>query len=168
MAMVPFASCSQRHQADLFPGARQLSFVKYKIDSELYRRIYQRTLATANEKDNHNTHTGIIKNPKNDASKEYMEAKYIYAGAAVDVELPEEMVAWNDDVVVKVTYRMPFHIPGTARMLGGRRTFTTFFTGGGFYRDIESTVVMPSEAAKTPDGTIGIPYQPSLVVETLN
>jgi len=168
MAMVPYASCSKRHQSGLFPGAKAISYVKYKADSLLYRRIYERTLETANEKDSHRTHTGIIKNPKGGASKEYMEAKYIYAGAAVSVDLPEEIVAWNDDMAVKVTYRMPFHIPGTARMLGGQRTFYSWWTSGPFYRDIESTVVLPSEAAKTADGTIGIPYQPSLVVEALN
>jgi hypothetical protein len=39
---------------------------------------------------------------------------------------------------------------------------------GPFFRDIETTIKMPSEAAKTEDGKIGIPYQPSLILEALN
>ena len=161
MAMVPFASCNRRHRRDLYPAST--APIKYAADSFLYRRVYERTLATANEKDKHNTH-GIIKNPRNDASKEYMQAKYFYAGSAVKVTLPESKVKWNDDVKVKVTYRMPFHIPGTARMLGG----SSSGFGNSFYRDLESTVIMPSEAAKTPDGQIGIPYSPSILVEAIN
>ena len=185
MAMVPFASSFEQHRTNLYPtfpidvgavfgdgdgimpstAANLLTYV----DREAYLRMYRRTLANANkEEQGAGTFTSdIILNRKQGSTDQYIKNKYLYAAAATRVYTPEDMVKWNGDLEVKVKYRMPFLIPGTARFLGGTRyaLYEWFGLGGTFYRDIESTAKMPAEAAKTDDGKVGIPYQPSLFVE---
>ena len=175
MAMTPFASSNPNHRSKLFPlypvavgdgGDTELGQLDLPVtlanllayvDRELYVNIYHRLLEEANAQDSVDAH-GIIQNQQRSAKKSYITNKYSYAAAATTISMPRDIVAWNEDMEVKVKYRMAFQIPGTARLLGG----TYSLWGQMYYRDIETTVTLPSEAAETDDGTIGIPYNPSL------
>lgn len=186
MAMVPFASSNPRHLKDMYPAfpfsigsdgvggnfvfsAAALGIL-VEIDAPMYSSMYQRLLATANEKDTGPV-SGVIYDRKAGAKDSYIKNKFQFAVASTRVSCSsgDKLAKWNEDVAVKVRYRMPFLIPGTARLLGGKSMRPWWFFGPQtFYRDIETTVTMPSEAAKTPDGKIGIPYQPSTILELLN
>ena len=72
------------------------------------------------------------------------------------------MVRWNEDVEVKIAYQVPFIVPATGKILGGTKQ------GNTYYRELKVTTKMPSEAANTINGKIGIPYQPSLLMEAVN
>jgi hypothetical protein len=176
MAMVPFASSNYSQRQQLFPlyplvagdgdevdlGAIDLpitlaNLLAY-VDRELYLWMYQNRLATANANDSVPAHP-VINNPTAAAKDDYVRNKYAYAAAATKITIPEGVPAWNTDVPVKVRYRMAFHIPGTARILGGSYSWITQM----YYRDIETTVTLPSEAAESSDGKVGIPYDPSLL-----
>ncbi len=182
MAMVPFASSNPRHLESMYPGFPSLngstdgslvfpsSVVQmvFKIDEPQYWKMYYRLLSDANKLDKGPVHK-IIQNRLLGAKRAYVKNKYKFAAASTRVTLPEQLVPWNQDVTVKVRYRMPFHVPGTARILGGKSMRSGWFFGPTtFYRDIETTVTLPSEAAKTANGKIGIPYQPSLILELVN
>ena len=173
MAMVPYANSSTLDRKSLFPfypasfenkflGGIDLpaSFANLvtNIDRIFYKGACKRLLADANEKDTA-TVSPVIRNRTASTRDSYIDRKYSYAAAATWVDYPEEVVPWNEDLSVTVTYRMAFHIPGTARILRGSRSFWS----KRFYRDIKSTVTLPSEAAETPSGQIGIPYDPSLL-----
>ncbi len=179
MAMVPFASSNPQHLKNMYPGFPSLNGstvgtsvfpsrvveMLTKIDEPQYSKVYYRLLSDANKHDTGPVHK-IIQNRLLGAKRAYVRNKYKFAAASTRVTLPEQLVPWNQDVTVKVRYRMPFHVPGTARILGGKSMRTGWFFGPTtFYRDIETTVTLPSEAAKTPHGKIGIPYQPSLILE---
>ncbi len=183
MAMVPFASSNPRHLKDMYPtfpvligndGGSSVPTslavgLLTNIDRPLYSKMYNRLLSDANQHDTGPVHK-VIKDKKMGASDAYIENKYKFAVAATRVTMPKDKLAkWNVDVTVKIRYRMPFHVPGTARILGGQSMKPWWFFGPTtFYRDIETSVTMPSEAAKTPNGKIGIPYQPSLILELVN
>lgn len=179
MAMVPFASSNPQHLKNMYPGFPSLNGptvgsavfpskiveMLTGIDEPQYSKVYYRMLSDANKQDTAPVHK-IIQNRLLGAKRAYVKNKYKFAAASTRVTLPEQLVPWNQDVTVKVRYRMPFHVPGTARILGGKRMRTGWFFGPTtFYRDIVTTVTLPSEAAKTPNGKIGIPYQPSLILE---
>ena len=182
MAMVPFASSNPRHLTSMYPGFPSLNGptvgsavfpsrvveMLTRIDEPQYSKVYYRMLSDANKQDTAPVHK-IIQNRLLGAKRAYVKNKYKFAAASTKVTLPEQLVPWNEDVTVKVRYRMPFHVPGTARILGGKSMRTGGFFGlTTFYRDIETTVTLPSEAAKTPNGKTGIPYQPSLILELVN
>jgi hypothetical protein len=186
MAMVPFASSNPRHLEDMYPTfpavlgsdgvGGNFVFSQFalglliNVDQPLYYQMYARLLADANQHDTGTVHK-VIADKKQGAHSTYIRNKFNFAVASTRVSCADadKMIAWNKDVAVKVRYRMPFHVPGTARILGGKSMKPWWFFGPTtYYRDIESTVTMPSEAAKTPDGKLGIPYQPSLVLEFLN
>jgi hypothetical protein len=186
MAMVPFASSNPRHLRDMYPSfpvaigsdgvGGNFVFSTFalgllvNVDQPLYAKMYRRLLAVANQHDRGPVHQ-VIKKKKQGASDDYILNKFKFAVASTRVQCSnaDQLIKWNQDVQIKIRYRMPFHVPGTARMLGGKSMKPWWFFGPTtFYRDIESTVTMPSEAAKTPDGKIGIPYQPSLVMELSN
>ena len=185
-AMVPFASSFKKHQTDIAPSLVTLhsasdlaaigqSTVVAIADREVYLKMYRNILSNANAESAGTETSDIITNRTQGSSDQYIRDKYIYANLATAVEVPEAMVKWNGDMAVKVTYRMPFMIPGTANILRAER-FPPYVSVWGKwfglkgvpYRDIETTVIMPAEAAKTDDGTVGIPYQPSLFVDLLN
>ena len=171
MAMAPFANSNVNQRESLFPLfplalgdgesvemgaldlpetlANALSFA----DREAYVQAYSRLVADAHSKDESTTHP-IIDRADRIASGNYIRSKYSYAAAATRVTTPEEIAKWNEDVEIKVRYRMAFHLPVTARVFGGESRFWS----SQLFRDIETTIVMPSEAADTDDGTIGIPY----------
>ena len=192
-AMVPFASSFKNHRDEAMEMGMLLSHHGLGLadldtflstfatggvalaDREAYLLMYRNILANANAQAEGTTTSDIIKNPEQGSSDAYIRNKYMYAAMATRVDLPDEQVEWNEDMEVKVTYRMPFMIPGTSRILAADR----FPPGANFlekwfgikgvpYRDIESTVIMPAEPAKTEDGKVGIPYQPSLFVDLLN
>lgn len=186
LAMVPFASSNPRHLKDMYPtfpvviGSDGVggNFVfstfamglLINIDRPFYTQMYNRLLEEANKNDTGIVHK-VIKNKKQGASDEYIENKFKFAVASTRVQCSahDKLAKWNEDVTVTIRYRMPFHVPGTARILGGKSMKPWWFFGPTtYYRDIESNVTLPSEAAKTPNGKIGIPYQPSLVLEYLN
>ncbi len=183
MAMVPFASSNPRHLKDMYPtfpvligndGGSSVPTslavgLLTNIDRPLYSKMYNRLLSDANQHDTGPVHK-VIKDKKMGVSDAYIENKYKFAVAATRVTMPKDKLAkWNEDVTVKIRYRMPFHVPGTARILGGQSMKPWWFFGPTtFFRDIETSVTMPSEAAKTPNGKIGIPYQPSLILELVN
>lgn len=50
----------------------------------------------------------------------YMMAKYRYAEKATRTEMRTTSSEWDADVIVTVTYEMPFHVPGVGRILGHR------------------------------------------------
>jgi hypothetical protein len=186
MAMVPFSSSNPRHLENMYPtfpvviGSDGVggNFVfstfalglLINVDQPLYFSMYQRLLADANQHDTGPIHK-VIADKKQGAHATYIKNKFRFAVASTRVSCTnaDQLIEWNKDVAIKVRYRMPFHVPGTARILGGQSMKPWWFLGPTtFFRDIESTVTMPSEAAKTPDGKIGIPYQPSLILEFLN
>ncbi len=123
------------------------------IDRIAYVAMYKQLNETAHQLDT-TTKSSIIKNSQSRVQDSYIEHKYDYAAAATRIYIPDETVAWNDDLEVKIKYRMTFHIPGTARIFMGKKPDWSKH----FYRDIETTVVIPSEAAESEDGKIGIPY----------
>lgn len=198
-AMVPFASSFEKHQGltlafppkmELLSLAAHHGFSLADLDTflstfatgglavadrEAYLVMYRNILENANAEAKGTETSDIIESPHQGSSDTYIRNKYIYAALATKVELPGELVEWNGDVEVKVSYRMPFMIPGTSRILAANRFppvpgFLERWLGirGVPYRDIETTVIMPAEAAKTEDGKVGIPYQPSLFVDLLN
>jgi hypothetical protein len=186
LAMVPFASSNPRHLNDMYPafplvlGSDGVSgnFVfstfamglLINVDRPFYTQMYNRLLEEANKNDTGIVHK-VIKNKKQGASDAYIENKFKFAVASTRVQCSahDKLAKWNEDVTVTIRYRMPFQVPGTARILGGKSMKPWWFFGPTtYYRDIESNVTLPSEAAKTPNGKIGIPYQPSLVLEYLN
>ena len=161
IAMVPFASASQDHLKNLAEDNSGSLGNTIKIDSLLYARMYERFLKSANKNDKHQTH-GIITDKKAGVKKDYIKRKFEYAAAAMKVETPDDMVRWNEDVEVKITYQVPFIVPATGKILGGTKQ------GNTYYRELKVTTKMPSEAANTVNGKIGIPYQPSLLMEAVN
>ena len=178
MAMAPFANSSQRDFDKLFPlfpgqfgdifSGEILDIdstavnLLVNVDQYVYASAYSRMLTEANSRDSASTHE-IIKAPKGGVNAGYIRRKYLYAAAATWVEFPDEIVAWNDDLKVTVKYRMAFHIPATAKVFGGSvPLFNRFFNSNVNTRDIESSVTIASEAAETPEKTVGIPYDPSL------
>lgn len=186
MAMVPFASSNPRHLEDMYPTFPAVigsdgvggNFVfstfalglLINVDQPLYSQMYERLLADANQHDSGTVHK-VIADRHQGAHSTYIRNKFRFAVASTRVNCTEadKLIEWNKDVAIRVRYRMPFHVPGTARILGGQSMKPWWFVGPTtYFRDIESTVTMPSEAAKTPDGKIGIPYQPSLILELVN
>lgn len=171
MAMTPFANSNSGQRKRLFPmyptslndnlsmekGAinlpESLANLLSVADRNAYAAVYDRLIATANKKDTGYVHA-IIKQPKLKARASYLRRKYAYAAAATRVTTPNSLVAWNQPVEIRLRYRMGFHIPGTALFFRGKQPNWTTER----YRDIETTVVLPSEAAETPNGKIGIPY----------
>jgi hypothetical protein len=130
------------------------------VDEEAYVRVYLRLNEDAVDKENSSgiLISPIIKNRRSRVNTNYIRNKYKYAAAATRVTIPDDDVGWNEDLTVTVKYRMAFHIPGTSRLLGGKRPFWMKMTGGNtFCRDIESSVTIPSEAAKA-EG-VGIPHK---------
>lgn len=192
-AMVPFASSFEKHREFGWPMATLLAHHGLDLadtdtflstfatggvaiaDREAYLLMYQNILANANAQAKGTYTSDLISDPDAGSTDQYIRNKYMYAAMATKVELPEDMAKWNEDVEVKVSYRMPFMIPGTSKILAAKR-FPPYVSWYGKwfgikgvpYRDIETTVVMPAEAAKTEDGKVGIPYQPSLFVDLLN
>jgi len=182
MAMVPFASSYPQHLDELFPafplvagrgdnfGPASATGALVYIDRWFYEKAYRRILDDSIS-ENQGFVSDFIREPDAAAAQNYIYNKYKYAAAATAVSTPDDMVPWNGDVEIKVTYRMPFHIAATAPILAGRQWWAYRFFGIGgdsYYRDIETSIVLPSEAGKTEDGKIGIPYQPSLLLEALN
>jgi hypothetical protein len=173
MAMVPFANSYKIAREDLFPlypisvdvssleaikkGAIDLpetfaNLLAY-VDRELYAEVYGRLNEDAHSLEEVET-SEIIQNQQSQVSDDYIRNKYAFAAAATKVTFSTDRVAWNEDLTVTVRYRMAFHVPGTARIFGGESSFWA----DNLYRDIETTVTIPSEAAQTDDGTIGIPH----------
>lgn len=186
LAMVPFASSNPRHLRNMYPtfpvilgsdGVRDDAVVStlmlgllINVDQPLYMAMYRRLLAEANRHDRGIVHQ-VIEDKKQAVNENYIKNKFKFAVASTRVKFAnaDRLIKWNQDVEITVRYRMPFHVPGTARFLGGKSMRPWWLFGPStFYRDIESTIKLPSEAAKTPDGKIGIPYQPSLVMELFN
>ncbi len=180
MAMTPFANSYVNAREDLFPlypivlkenitqediekGAivdlpDTLANLLTYVDRELYISQYKRLNEDAHDNDSSYTHQ-IIKNRQSQVSADYIRNKYAFAAAATRVSFPEEPVEWNEDLKVTVKYRMAFHIPGTAKIFNGKRPLWTYLTGDKvYYRDIESSVTLPSEAAQTENGRVGIPH----------
>ncbi len=188
MAMVPFANSYEDPRKKLFPwfpinladvdpsdlasvrefiekGATNIDIgatfanILVTADKQFYRTLYGELNSDAHSqslKDKKLKTSGIIQNKKSKVRDSYIDNKYDYAAAATWIDVPDDFVKWNDDVAVTVTYRMAFHIPGTAKILrGDKRPWSRYL-----FRDISSTVILPSESANTEaeDGRIGIPY----------
>jgi hypothetical protein len=186
LAMVPFASSNPQHLKDMYPtfplviGSDGVggNFVfstfalglLVNIDRPRYSQMYNRLLNNANQKDTGTVHQ-VIKDRAQGASDDYIDNKFKFAVASTRVQCSasDNLAKWNEDVTFTIRYRMPFQVPGTARILGGSSMKPWWYFGPTtYYRDIESNVTMPSEAAKTPNGNVGIPYQPSRILELLN
>lgn len=179
MAMTPFANSSTSQREGLFPlypATITMSDIQNKqidlpsnmvnllvgLDRRIYTQTYDRLLQEAIANDSAVTHQ-IIKHPDASAQSSYISRKYHYAAAATSVDYDGGVVPWNNDMTIKVSYRMAFHIPGTARFLGGKRyVWAILGFDVPFYRDIETEVTIQSEAAETDSGHVGIPYNPSL------
>jgi hypothetical protein len=129
-AMAPFASSSPLHAA----GAGVPSFPS--SGARLYVWAYRR----------------IVQGP---ASDQYLAAKYEFARRATRVTstgLPRE---GDGDVTVTLSYEMPLHIPGAARLLGGPAPWP----GARFRtRRIVTRATLPGEGARNPNQTLGIDY----------
>ena len=88
----------------------------------------------------------------------YVQKKWNYANAATRVEFDppvEQLSTLNpgEPQVVRVTvhYEMPFNLPGIGRLFGRHN-------GAGWVRDIQSTVELKLERAKTRTGQLGFEY----------
>lgn len=167
LAMTPFASGIERHRTELFPlfpGQLDLddplpwvNIEAILIDDELYAMTYEELVNYASGESG--SASPIITNPSQPANLDYVKRKFHYAAAATVVEVPEDVTPFNQDVEVTVRYRMPIHIPGTGRIFG-EGGFVQLFNPSVYHRDITTTVTLPSEAAKTDSGLLGIPYNP--------
>ncbi|MEK9135818.1 MAG: hypothetical protein AAB393_01740, partial [Bacteroidota bacterium] len=88
------------------------------------------------------------------APASYLAPKFAFAAGATQVYWQPSNPTEYDDVEVTITYTMPLHIPGAARVLG---------RPNGLY-EMSSKAKLPSEAAKwgtqKPAGrSMGIDYQ---------
>ena len=185
MAMAPFANSSESDRQRLFPAypvafgdlekggidleGSLVNALTY-VDRLVYAKAYRRLLENANASDNVYV-LPLIKQRKTGVGDNYIYNKYAYAAAATKVEYPESTTPWNENIEVTVKYRMAFHIPGTARFFRGEQPLWARLLKiktVPFVREIESTVVINSEAAETDSGEVGIPYDPSLLRQFLN
>jgi len=146
-AMTPFASSDKRHQKAFlvtpFPTP----------DAIIYYDAYARA-AKENRQQDPGKVNPAIRNPSRIASANYITTKYNFASRAVSLDLTPAG-AWNSDVEATLRYEMPMSVPGAGRILGRPWLPQRFYS-----RLIESRVTLPSETPRTPDGQIGIGYDP--------
>ncbi len=170
IAMTPFASGYENHREALYPAFPfqldpddPLPWVNIEsilADMHLYTSTYENLVDHA--ADQNSSASPIIRKPSDPASLDYVKRKFIYAAAATVVDVPQDLISFNEDVAVKVRFRMPIHIPGTGRILG-EGGFMQLVNPTMYHRDIETTITLPSEAAKTDNGLLGIPYDPEFL-----
>jgi hypothetical protein len=170
LAMTPFSSGYDEHLEQIYPGVALraiqnnrlpvagLSTVALDQLLDVYTGMYTRMGSDATEPAGH---SGIIDQPNRLANREYVQNKLLFAALATDVEFSSDIKPWNEDVEVKVKYLMPLHIPGVARILANQ-TGGPLFNPQYFAREITTTVKLPSEAPKTDNHLLGIPYYPAL------
>ena len=169
LAMAPFASGYSSHREQLYPmfparldadnplpleSLMSLIPDRYAYES-LYQRLGERNVRRASGA----TTSRVIKSPDALAQASYVRNKYLYAAAATKVKFSDEVAGWNQDLTVTVTHRMPMHIPGAGRILG--TSSGSWFSSKVFYRDISTTVTLPSEAPQTDTKRLNIPYDPA-------
>lgn len=118
-AMTPFSSSNSTHLARL-GGVSGLNWTTGFQLNAAYRLYAQKARATSS----------------------YLRAKADLAAAATKVSWNPEKPVENQDVTLTLTYRMPLHIPGAARVLG---------YPDGVY-PIQTTVVLQNEGAKRVPG----------------
>ncbi|MGE3775546.1 MAG: TadE/TadG family type IV pilus assembly protein [Pirellulaceae bacterium] len=90
------------------------------------------------------------------ADSAFVRRKFIYASVMTNVTLTAPRNRFNEPLSAEVRFRMPVHIPGTGWILG-----TLHPSRKGFYRDVRATATLPLETPDTPDGLLGIEYDPS-------
>ncbi len=125
-AMAPFASGSQQHAKWLGADSGSTNGARW--------------------------YYGYYRYCKGPAPADYMLTKYGCALAATDVTWDPAEPSVNEPINVTLTYRMPLHIPGAARVLGAP---------GGFY-PITTKATLPNEgwvgAENQPNYPMGIDY----------
>ena len=169
LAMTPFASGYTSHLERIFPGVLAQAVQTNRIPKaglatvaldrifNLYTGMYERL---GNQSSEPQGHSPIITNPNQLAKADYVRNKLLFAAMATTVEFPESPAGWNDAVSVKVQYRMPMHIPGTVRVFADETPGAWLFPKY-FVRKVTTTVTLPSEAAETSSGQLGVPYFPA-------
>jgi hypothetical protein len=92
---------------------------------------------------------------KGPAPASYLMAKYRTAELATRVELRRDDSRPGGTLEATVTYEMPLHVPGIARLLGSPASW-----GKGLYsRRITSSAALPYEAPRNADEALGIDYR---------
>jgi len=96
--------------------------------------------------------------PHSRVSLNYLAQKARYAQSATTVEIaPKKSNSPAGELEAAVTYRYPFHLPVVGRLFGAARSQS----GGAFLvYEIRSNCVLPSEAPRNPDRSLGIEYRP--------
>lgn len=145
MAIAPVASGYTAHQNVFFYdlGGAQLKAAAALPKSFGYQLLYEQLAGNTEAADNL-------------AEADYVRRKFIYASAMTDVELSDHVNAFNQSLSAEVNYRMPIHIPGAGRVMG-----TLHWSGKGYYRDITARAMLPLETPESPDGFLGIQYDPT-------
>ena len=151
MAMTPFASGMRDHRDGMWKLGRRPA-TNAMSDLPFYLSMY-RTIAGHNRNESDKPYLLRNYDPKALPKNEYVMNKFLFASAATRVEFDEQLVPWNEDFQVTVTYIMPMHVPVVGRVFGNR--FAAFYA-----RDISTSATLPSEAAETESGRISIPYDP--------
>ena len=104
----------------------------------------------------------IIKDPDRTADTSYVLRKLRFAAFVTNAKIQQNanVVGFNRDLSVTVTYSMPLHIPMAAPIFD-THGFGSFFSRSRFYaKRVQTTVVLPSEAAQTGHGRLEVPYFP--------
>lgn len=152
LAMTPFSTGYEHHLNGLFPWARLNLFSQ--ADALAYENMYN-TIGSYNASVDRSNYLYFLRRFDTDAlaKKQYVKNKLLFASHATDVEFDEELVPWNEDVQVTVSYTMPMHVPAVGRVFGD--WYRPFFA-----KIVSTTATLPSEAAETESHRINIPYDP--------
>src|SRR6056297_2162395 len=108
------------------------------------------------------TPSPVITDPDALSKTSYIDKKFEVASFCTDAAIigPPNVVGFNEDVEVRVTYVMPLQVPLAAKIFDNVTGFWAFFDRDYYAREISTTVTLPSEAARMSTGRLEVPYYP--------
>ncbi len=160
VGMIPFAAGIKMRQvsAMLRTSLPTRGGVNVLLKQSIYERVYRR-LAGMHPS---GATSPIIRDPDAQTPSNYLRQKILVAAMLTDAEIVNraDVATFNQDVEVRVNYRMPLQVPFGAAAFNSDG-LGAFFSSTRYYsRTIRTTVKLPSEAANTSTGRLEVPYYP--------
>lgn len=168
IGMTPFSAGINMARVDrmlmfTYPSAGGMSRLDreafLQTEGRLYEPMYRRLAALGESGDP----SPVILNADQLSRDSYIDQKLRVAAICTDAKIlsGDDIIGFNDDVSVEVSYKMPLQVPLAAHIFDNDPLAGWFGSDRYYSRTITTTVTLPSEAAKTDSRRLEVPYFPS-------